>query len=101
MNIKYFFLTDRIRSGEMTVRYCPTSEMIADHLTKPLQGHLFRKFRSVIMNIDEDIPDADLAWESVSPASHATRPQECVGYHGQCTASAQNARASTEKTPRT
>ena len=29
--------------------YCPTEMMLADYFTKPLQGSLFNKFRSVIM----------------------------------------------------
>ena len=76
MNIRYFFITDRVRSREMTIGYCPANEMIADHFTKPLQGSLFRKFRAVIMNIDERVPDDDLAWEKdrLVPG-----PQECVG----------------------
>ena len=76
MNIRYFFITDRVRSREMTIGYCPANEMIADHFTKPLQGSLFRKFRAVIMNVDERVPDDDLAWEKdrLVPG-----PQECVG----------------------
>ena len=54
INIRYFFIKDRINSNEVTVKYCPTSEMIADFFTKPLQGALFRKFRDFIMNIDPD-----------------------------------------------
>lgn len=41
MNIRYFFITGQIKKGEMTMRYCSTREMIADHFTKPLQGQLF------------------------------------------------------------
>ncbi len=56
--------------------YCPATEMIGDHFTKPLQGALFCKFQFVIMNIDEKVPDVDLAWErELVP----TMPQECVG----------------------
>ena len=33
----------------MKIEYCPTKDMIADFLTKPLQGELFRIFRAVIM----------------------------------------------------
>ena len=29
--------------------WCPTDKMIADFLTKPLQGKLFIKFRDVLM----------------------------------------------------
>jgi hypothetical protein len=52
INIRYFFVADRIASKEVKVEYCPTGEMIADFFTKPLQGTLFRKFRDFIMNGD-------------------------------------------------
>jgi hypothetical protein len=44
INIRYFFVADRIASKEVRVEYCPTGEMIAVFFTKPLQGTLFRKF---------------------------------------------------------
>jgi hypothetical protein len=51
INIRYFFITDRIAAGEVKIEYCPTGEMIADYFTKPLlQGSLFKKFRDMIMN---------------------------------------------------
>ena len=52
INIRYFFVADRIASKEVKVEYCPTGAMIADYFTKPLQGTLFRKFRDIIMNVD-------------------------------------------------
>ena len=52
INIRYFFVADRIASNEVKVEYCPTGEMLADYFTKPLQGMLFRKFRDLIMNTD-------------------------------------------------
>ena len=52
INIRYFFVADRITSKEVKVEYCPTGEMIADCFTKPLQGSLFKKFRDFIMNGD-------------------------------------------------
>ena len=48
-NIRYFFLTDQIEKGNVQVEYCPTGDMIADFMTKPLQGKLFEKFRKMIM----------------------------------------------------
>ena len=50
INIRYFFVADRIASKEVKVEYCPTGEMIADYFTKPLQGSLFKRFRDFIMN---------------------------------------------------
>ena len=50
LNIRFFFISDRINNKELSVVYCPTEEMIADFFTKPLQGKLFRKFRKLIMN---------------------------------------------------
>ena len=51
INIRYFFCTDRIKKGELSVKYCPTLDMIADYFTKPLQGSLFRKLRDLVMGI--------------------------------------------------
>lgn len=52
INMRFYFITDRIRGGELSVEHCPTQDMIAD-FTKPLQGKLFYKFRSLIMNLQE------------------------------------------------
>ena len=49
--IRYFFIKDRIDCGEIRLEYCPTDEMIADVLTKPLQGEAFRKLRSELLNL--------------------------------------------------
>lgn len=51
---------------------------MADHLTKPLQGQAFRKFRAMIMNIDPAIPDCDMACEDFIAIKYS-KPQECVG----------------------
>jgi len=49
INVRYFFVTDRIAKGDLRVEWCPTSDMIGDYMTKPLQGALFKKFRDLIM----------------------------------------------------
>ena len=49
-NIKYFYITDLIQRGEMQIQYCPTEEMIADYMTKPLVGAKFKQFHKFIMN---------------------------------------------------
>ena len=44
LNIKYFFIKDLVDRGDLHVEWCPTTKMIADFLTKPLQGKLFLDF---------------------------------------------------------
>jgi hypothetical protein len=49
-NIKYFYVTDLIQRGEIEVKYCPTDDMLADYMTKPVIGKKFIEFRNQIMN---------------------------------------------------
>lgn len=51
INIRFFFITDRVNSGEMSLQYCPTEHMVGDFFTKPLQGAKFRQFRDRVLNI--------------------------------------------------
>ena len=44
LDMCYFFITNCIVNGDLTMMYCPTQEMIADFLTKPLQDTAFIKF---------------------------------------------------------
>jgi hypothetical protein len=37
-NIKYFYINDLIKNGEVSIEYCPTDAMLADYMTKPLTG---------------------------------------------------------------
>ena len=50
LNIKYFYVTDKLERKELTIRYCTTDDMIGDFNTKPLQGNKFVKFKPMIMN---------------------------------------------------
>ena len=50
MNIRYFFITDQIENGKVQVKYCPTDKMMADFMSKPLQGSKFDAFKNLIMN---------------------------------------------------
>lgn len=72
INIRYFFVTDRVKSGEVEIKYCPTDEMVRDYFTKPLQCSKFRKFRDAILNIQSTERD-DV---SLVPNDSS---QECVG----------------------
>jgi hypothetical protein len=48
--IRYFWINDRIKAGEVRIEHLGTSEMIADYLSKPLQGDMFRKLRRLLLN---------------------------------------------------
>ena len=60
LDVRYFFVTDRIKRGEVKVTYCPTENMLVDFFTKPLQGVAFRRMRSIILNMPstDDVSEA-------------------------------------------
>ena len=49
INIRYFFIKDVLNKEEIRLVHCPTTQMVADYFTKPLQGRLFTKIRDQIM----------------------------------------------------
>ena len=49
LNIRYFFLTDQVKRGNLSIEYCPTEEMLGNFHSKPLQGEKFRRFSTKIM----------------------------------------------------
>ncbi len=49
INIGYFFITDQVNMKEISIDWCPTKKIVADFMTKPLQGSLFRELRGNIM----------------------------------------------------
>ena len=58
INIRYFFIADRVASGELSIHHCPTDEMVGDFFTKPVQGGKFRMFRNRILNIQSTVNDS-------------------------------------------
>ena len=69
INMRYFFVKDRIASGEVKVLYCSTSSMLGDFFSKPLQGELFRYYRAILMG-----------YVSIEEIIHRTlKMKECVG----------------------
>jgi len=94
---KFFFIKDRVDDGEIKVIDCPTEEMWADVMTKPLQGMAFRKMRAELMNcpVNYKDPEEVIAEDANIPISAAKTvtwkddiattfkaPQECVGQNG-------------------
>jgi hypothetical protein len=51
VSIRYFWLKDRVDNKEVEVIYCPTEDMIADLLTKPLVGAQFNILRDAMLSL--------------------------------------------------
>ena len=51
INIRYFFVSDYVNRGELSVEHLGTDHMVADYFTKPLQGILFKRHRDFLMGI--------------------------------------------------
>ena len=51
INIRYVFVTDRMKKGKVTVNWCSTYDMTKYFFTKPHQGSLFRRFRDMVMGV--------------------------------------------------
>ena len=50
--VRYFFIKDRIEQGDIALEYLPTAKMIADLLTKPLQGEQFRTLCAALLGME-------------------------------------------------
>jgi hypothetical protein len=42
-----------MENGEVEIAYLPTELMAADFFTKPLQGELFRRLRTEVLNLSD------------------------------------------------
>jgi hypothetical protein len=104
---KFFFIKDKIDSGEIKVIDCLSEEMWADVLTKPLQGMAFQTMQAELMKCLVNYEDESeqmmreernetrrgakkrsttkspktVTWKSVIASPFRT-PQECVGHSG-------------------
>jgi hypothetical protein len=64
-NIRLFYVKNLVERGEVSIRYCPTEDMIADYMTKPTVGKKFQMLRDYVMNL--------------TGKDHRIVQQECVG----------------------
>ena len=59
INIRYFFIVDRIKSGELKMVYVPTDMMLADFMTKPLTGKQFSLLQGRLLGSPATSSDED------------------------------------------
>jgi len=77
---KYFLIKDYFDAGEIDVKFCPTDEMWADDLTKPLQGQKFRDMRAFLQNCPWDYDD-DTEFKLLMKPQDVASSRECVDEH--------------------
>jgi hypothetical protein len=49
MKVRSAYMTERLSTVEVSIRYTHTSRMVADVLTKPLQGEAFHRFAQIVL----------------------------------------------------
>ena len=50
INVRYFFIKEKVDEREVEVVYTKSEDMIADILTKPLQGKQFLRLRTMLLS---------------------------------------------------
>uniref|UniRef100_A0AAV1V1U5 Copia protein n=1 Tax=Peronospora matthiolae TaxID=2874970 RepID=A0AAV1V1U5_9STRA len=45
IDIRYHFVREKVESGEVVLEYCPTQDMLADMMTKPIAAVQFENIR--------------------------------------------------------
>ena len=75
INVRYFFVKDKIANGEVVLEHGPTEVMWADINTKPKQGRAWIIFRSMLMGIPKDY---DNAKEGITHAKAMTARAEAA-----------------------
>ena len=81
---KFFYVKDKVDSGEIEIRKRDTADMWSDVNTKPKQGNPYRKDRAMIMGCPLEWPNELALGPGKSAAMIADKEstislQECVG----------------------
>ena len=49
LSVRLFYPHDLQTQGKITLEWCPTADMIADLMTKPLSGDAFKRLVNLLM----------------------------------------------------
>ena len=55
LGIRHHFAGDLMKRGELVIEHCPTGDMVADILTKPLVGEQFRHLRDHMVQVMDGV----------------------------------------------
>ena len=65
INIRHLLMLDRVKSGEVSIKYFPMENMIREYFINPLQGSKFRKINGKLLNIqisnDGTVPTLEIS----------------------------------------
>ncbi len=53
LNIRYFYIMDQVKQGNVHIKYCSMDKMTSDYMSKSLQGIKFDEFRNEIMRLNQ------------------------------------------------
>ena len=81
--IRYFYVTDKVRSGNVVIVYHPTQKLVGDYLTKPLNGTPFKNHRNTIMGINDEA----IKYYKVKYENEKAAYRKCIGYERDGTSS--------------
>ena len=89
IQVRYFFIKDRVITGNVELKHFPTTKILADHFQKPLQGEIYKKFRADLFDVSDDDDMDDMGWSRTKATkvfpwklhneSDPAFPQEFVG----------------------
>lgn len=64
--MKFHFLRELVKNGEIKLDYCDTKEQIADIMTKPVKLDMFRKLREMLgvrkLKLQTESPAESSVW---------------------------------------
>ena len=83
INIRYFYVTNKVRFGDVVIVYHPTGKLVGDYLTKPLNGTPFKNHRNTIMGIT----DGDIIYYKVKYEQEKAAYLKRIGYERDGTSS--------------
>ena len=73
MDIRYIYVSDHIRNKTLSLKHCPTEEMLADDFTKPFQGALFAHLHNHIMGAEFASGDSQTHRSVLNDDDHDTQ----------------------------
>lgn len=50
IDVRFHFISEKVKENSINIKYCNTSDQIADIFTKPLGAIKFKRFRDILIH---------------------------------------------------